>query len=111
MVNSEFVKDIKKGLDKVSIGQEFPPGAPRRYEPECGVNKHNERVHRESRYADHYKNLPFTFSKPPKPKGRSTYIVCDNCGQVTNGTTATVGIVCENCKKFSTVTEINDREG
>lgn len=111
MVNSEFIKDVKKGLDKVSIRQELPPGTPRRYEPEGGVGKLNERIHRESRYVDHYKNMPFTFRKPPKPKGRSNYVACDNCGHVSCGTTVTVGVICRKCNQFSTVTKIDDWQG
>lgn len=103
----QFKRDISKGLAKEPLNQVLTPGAtPRRYEPECGVQKHNERIHRESKYADSHKNLPFSFRKPPKPKGRSTYVKCDNCGHITTGTTATVGIICVECNKFSTVTEV-----
>jgi len=107
-MNNQFTKDIQKGIIKEPIKQVLDPGStPRRYEPESGIKKHNERIHRESRYVDEHKKLPFTFSKPPKPKGRSALVSCDNCGFVTSGTTATVGIVCRNCKKFSTVTEVD----
>lgn len=107
-MNQEFVKDVKKAVSNSSIKQELPPGSPRRYEPEVGVKKHNERIHRESKYADTHKNLPFTFRKAAKPIGRNTYVKCDNCGHITSGTTATVGIVCNNCKKFSSVSKIED---
>lgn len=105
-MNSQFVSDISKSIAGTPINQECSPGSPRRYEPEMGVKKHNERIHRESKYADDCKNLPFSFSKPYKAKGRTTYIKCDNCGHITSGTTNTVGIICNECKKFSTVTEV-----
>lgn len=111
-MNEQFVKDVASSVTKEPINQRLSPGSPRRYEPEMGLKKHRERIHRESKQADDWKNLPFTFSKPPKPKGRSTYIRCDNCGHITSGTTATVGIICKECGKFSSVTEVDlDREG
>ena len=105
-MNSEFLKDLKKGIDNSSINQRLSPGSPRRYEPNAGIRKHNERIHKESKAADNFKNLPFSFRKPPKPKGGSAYLKCNNCGHITNGTTVTVGIICDNCKKFSLVTEV-----
>ena len=108
MVNSNFIKDLQKGVKKEPLNQVLSPGAtPRRYEPIDGIKKHNERIHKESKYADDHKNLPFNFSKPPKPRGRTTYIKCDNCGHVTAATSVTVGIICNECKKFSTVTEVD----
>ena len=106
-MNNQLLKDIVKGIKQEPINQTLPAGStPRRYEPEVGVRRHNERIHRESKYADEFKNLPFKFSKPPKPRGTSTYIVCDSCGYITNGTSVTVGIICPECKKFSTVSEV-----
>lgn len=107
-MNNEFFKDIKKHVKNTSLNQELAPGAtPRRYEPATGINKHNERIHRESKVADG-KNLPFAFSKPSKPKGRSTYVKCNNCGYIASATTATCGIICPECKKFSAVSEVED---
>lgn len=105
-MNNEFFKDVAKHVKNTSLDQESP-GQGRRYEPALGEKKHRERIHKESQRADNM-NLPFAFRKPPKPKGRSTYIKCDNCGYITSGTTATCGIVCPECKKFSTVTEVVD---
>jgi hypothetical protein len=106
-MNKQFVKDLAKGVGNTQLNQVLPAGAtPRRYEPEAGIRKHNERIHRESKYADDHKNLPFSFRKPYKPKGCSAYIQCDNCGHVTSGTSATVGIICNECGKFSSVTEV-----
>jgi ribosomal protein S27E len=107
MVNSEFIKDVKKGLEKNKINQVLDPGVtPRRYEPNGGISRHNNRIHKESKYADEYKNLPFSFRKPPKAKGRPTYVKCDNCGHITSGSSVTVGIICKECNTFSTVTEV-----
>ena len=107
-MNNEFVKDLKKGVaQSPSLNQILDPGTPRRYEPSSGIKKHRERIHKESRVADEYKNLPFKFRKPPKPKGSMAYLKCNNCGHVTIATTVTVGIICNNCKKFSTVTEVD----
>ena len=106
MANSELVKDITKDIKNTTIRQELPPGTPRRYEPDMGVGKHNKRIHKESRYTDTYKNMPFSFRKPPKPIGKSVAVKCDNCGDIKYGTTATVGIICNACGKFSSVTEV-----
>ena len=107
MVNAQFKKDLSKYVKSTAVNQELTPGStPRRYEPHGGVNKHNERIHRESKYADSHKDLPFSFRKPPKPKGVSLYVQCDNCGHIISATTATVGMICKECKKFSSVTEV-----
>lgn len=110
-MNEQFINDVKKNLKRTPLNQELTPGStPRRYEPAGGLKRHNERIHRESKQTDDYKNLPFTFRKPPKPKGRSTYIKCDNCGYILSGTTATVGVICPECGQFSTVTEVIEDE-
>jgi hypothetical protein len=86
---------------------ELRPGVtPRRWEPEGGTHKLNQRIHKESKFADSHKKLPFSFRKPVKAKGRSSLIQCDNCGAVTCGTTMTVGIICKQCNKFSSVSEV-----
>lgn len=109
-MNKNFERAVKKYVKETPLNQELSPGAtPRRYEPTGGVNKHNARIHRESKVADQ-KGLDFTFRKPPKPIGRTTYIRCDSCNYVTSGTTATVGFICPECKKFSTVSEVEDNE-
>lgn len=96
----------KHTFDGMGIGELRPGVTPRRYEPEGGVGKLNERIHRESKFADTHKNLPFSFRKPYKPVGRASAVQCDNCGNITYGTSATVGIICKKCNKFSTVTEV-----
>lgn len=110
-MNKNFVKDVARSVKNAPLNQELSPGStPRRYTPAGGERAHREKIHRESKHADDWGNLPFTFSKPPKPKGRSTYIRCDNCGYVTGGTVVTVGMICPECNKFSTVTEVTDGE-
>lgn len=93
-------------FDDAGIGELRPGVTPRRWEPEGGVGKLNERIHRESKQIDTHKNLPFSFRKPYKPLGRNSIVQCDNCGSITHGTSATVGIICKKCSKFSTVTEV-----
>jgi formylmethanofuran dehydrogenase subunit E len=106
-INQQYIKDLQKGITNASSSnQELSAGSGRRYEPSLGTRKHNERIHHESKRADHYKNLPFTFSKPPKARGSLTYVRCNNCGNVTPATTVTVGIICKKCNKFSSVTEV-----
>ena len=105
----QLQRDISKKLKSQPLNQELSPGSTaRRWTPPGGLKKHREKIHQESKFADDNKDLPFTFSKPSKPKGRSTYIKCNNCGYITSGTTVTVGIVCPECKKFSTVTEVEN---
>ena len=105
-MNSNFNKAVERYVKSTPLNQELSPGStPRRYEPTGGVNKHNARIHKESKVADS-KNLEFTFRKPHKPKGGSTYVQCNNCGYIISATTVTVGMICPECKKFSTVTEV-----
>jgi len=107
-MNEQLERDIARHVKNTPLDQELSPGStPRRYEPTGGVNKHNARIHRESEVSDQ-KNLDFNFRKPPKPVGRSAYVQCDNCGYMTSATTATAGIICPECKKFSTVTGVTD---
>lgn len=85
---------------------ELDPGSTkRRWTPEGGVKKHNERIHRDSRLVDHHKNLPFTFSKPTRG-GRSKFVKCTNCGYTTCVSKNTVGMICSQCKKYVTVEEV-----
>lgn len=105
MVNKEFTKDVKKYLDNANVSPELAPGSPRRYEPTGGVNKHNARIHKESEFADKYKNLPFEFSKPKKAK-RSTVKLCGNCEQPVYVAENCVGVICRACGKYASVVEV-----
>lgn len=93
-------------FDDIGIGELRPGVMPRRWEPEEGIGKLNQRIHKESKFADTYKNLPFSFRKPFKALGRKSMVKCDNCGNIICCTTATTGIICSKCNKFSTVTEV-----
>ena len=91
----------------LGVGELRPGVTPRRWEPEGGVTKLNERIHKESKFADDYKNLPFSFKKPKKFLSCNTRMSCDNCGTIIYGTCSTVGVICRSCGKFSTVSEVN----
>jgi hypothetical protein len=107
-MNEQFNRDVAKYIKETPLNQELAPGStPRRYEPVDGIGKHNKRIHKESKVSDS-KNLEFNFRKPFKSKGRHTYVQCDNCGYITSATTTTCGMICPECKKFSTVTEVED---
>ena len=111
MANSEYVKDISKGISTTPLKQILEPGTtPRRYEPEGGVNRLNSRIHKESKYMDSHGNLPFSFRKPLKPKGRNAYVMCDNCGHVIYASSITVGMICRSCNEYSSVTEVELNE-
>lgn len=112
MVNDQLVKDMTKALVNSDLGgsRELEPGAtPRRYEPNGGINKHNERIHKESAQMDKNGNLPFSFSKPyTGSKARPATVQCDNCGAFHSGNVNTVGIVCRTCNTYSSVSPVED---
>lgn len=43
---------------------------------------HREKIHKESKFADDNKNLPFTFSKPKKPKPNRDAYQCSECSRI-----------------------------
>ncbi len=107
-MNDVISKNIGNYLKSSDLGgsRELNPGElGRRYEPIGGLNKHNERIHRESRQFDKYSKLPFEFSKPKKSLPDKT-VKCLNCGNITRGTSNTVGIICTKCNVFSKVEEV-----
>jgi len=89
-----------------NIGELSPGATDRRYLPKGGVRKHRDRIHKESKFADNYKNLSFKFSKPKKSRRKSTHLKCDACGRLFLGSEITVGIICPKCKKFSTASKV-----
>lgn len=89
-----------------NIGELSPGATPRRWEPECGINKLRSKIHRESKFADQHKDLPFMFSKP-KRSGRKEYMECVNCGHVVHLSVNTVGIICNECKTYNDVKEVS----
>lgn len=105
-MNKRFVKDVSKVIDSTQVGELSPGSTERRYEPEGGIRKHNERIHRESKQFDNHGNLPFTFSKPKKLSS-SKYVECSNCGHIARVQKATVGMICSECKTYSSVKEVS----
>jgi formylmethanofuran dehydrogenase subunit E len=91
--------------EDLGIGELSPGSTERRWEPEGGVGRHREKIHRESRHADEFKNLPFKFSKPRKA-GRRHYVKCVKCGEIFYVSVNTVGIVCKNCNAYVSVEEV-----
>jgi hypothetical protein len=88
------------------MGRLAPGTTKRRWEPEEGIRKHNEKIHRESKYVDEHKNLPFKFSKPKKPK-RTCYVECVECGSIYCVPINTVGVVCKQCDKYVSTKEVS----
>lgn len=85
---------------------ELDPGmTKRRWDPEGGVRAHNERIHRESKFADEHKKLPFSFSKPSRHK-KSKTVKCGECGHVVSVPKNTIGMICNECKKYVSVEEV-----
>lgn len=79
----------------------------RRWVPPGGLKKHNEKIHRESKIADNYKKLPFTFSKPMKDK-RHAWFECVECGKAISVPVNTVMCVCSDCKKVTKVVKVKN---
>lgn len=93
--------------EDLCVGELSPGITKRRWEPEGGIGKHNGRIHSESRFVDHHKNLPFTFSKPGHSKKTKT-IRCSSCGYKTFVSVNTVGMICNSCGKYAAVEEVID---
>jgi len=89
------------------MGELSPGSTPRRWVPEGGIKKHNEKIHRESKIADKYKNLPFQFSKPPKNK-RHEWFECVECGRIIAAPINTIMYACPDCKKATKVERIKE---
>lgn len=98
-------KDFKVD-GNLGVGELSPGATPRRWEPEGGINKHKERIHRESAHVDAHGNLPFTFSKPRKA-GRRQYMECESCGHIVHVSVNTVGIICGECNAYVSVKEVS----
>ncbi|KKM97156.1 hypothetical protein LCGC14_1170840 [marine sediment metagenome] len=87
---------------------ELSPGATgRRWIPEGGERKHNEKIHRESKFADDHKNLPFELSRPPR-RGKHVSYVCVGCGYTLFARKNTVMIACPDCKKATKAVRIDE---
>ena len=99
---------VEKSILNSNLGgsrELFPGEVGRRFEPEGGVKKLNERIHRESSYIDSNSNLPFSFSKPKK-SGRKEIKKCSSCGELIHTSINTVGFICRNCGKFVTAERV-----
>lgn len=83
-----------------------PGSTKRRWDPEGGVTQHREKIHKETKFADEHKNLPFTFSKPPRNKKHDIF-KCTGCGNIVSVPSNTVMIVCRSCKKACKVESVN----
>ena len=94
---------IKGGFN---MGRLAPGTVGRRYVPEGGLQRHRDRIHRESKQYDNM-NLPFTFSKPMR-SGKSIVVECTNCGHITSAPKNTIGIICNWCSKYSSVKEVRE---
>jgi len=93
----------KENLENLGGSKELSAGTMnRRFEPIDGLKKHNERIHRESKYVDSNLNLPFSFSKPKK-SGRTEVKKCSGCGKLVLVPINTVGMICKECGKFEKV--------
>jgi hypothetical protein len=79
------------------MGELGPGSTPRRWLPERGETKLRHKIHKESKIADDYKNLPFEFSKPPKNK-RHELFECVECGHLFYAPVNTIMCVCKGCK-------------
>jgi len=77
----------------------------RRWIPEGGLRRHNDKIHRESKFADDYKNLPFSFSKPQKGK-KTLLFKCVVCGRCLYAPVNTFMYICPVCKKVTKVERI-----
>lgn len=77
----------------------------RRWVPEGGLQKHRDKIHKESKVADN-KNLPFTFSKPIRKS--YTLFECVECGKVISASKNTYMLACSECKKLTKVRKINE---
>jgi len=53
------------------------------------------------------KNLPFNFSKPPKPLGRCVSVWCPTCGTTASVTKTTIMVGCPKCNVLYDVTSEN----
>jgi rubrerythrin len=84
------------------MGELSPGSTKRRWVPEGGEKKLREKIHRESKFADDYKKLPFTFSKPPRNK-KHRWFECTACGRILEAPINTIMCVCPICKKVTEV--------
>jgi len=78
----------------------------RRWIPEGGIGKHNDKIRKESKIADS-KNLPYTISRPPIRKSY-TWFECEKCGHVFNAPKGTIMVICSECNKLTNARVLNE---
>jgi len=86
-------------------GELSPGSTPRRWVPEGGERRLRDKIHKESKFADDNKNLPFSFSKP-KHLGSQVLFKCSECDNVFLASKNTVMCICSKCKKASKVDRV-----
>ena len=87
-------------------GELSPGSTPRRWLPEGGERRLRDKIHRESKFADSHKNLPFSFSKP-KRLGKQVLFRCLECGHTFLASKNTVMCICSTCKKATKVERVD----
>ena len=88
-------------------GELSPGSTPRRWIPEGGERRLRDKIHKESKFAEDHKNLPFSFSKPRR-LGSQVLFRCSECGHVFLASKNTVMCICSKCKKAAKVERINE---
>ena len=82
------------------------PGASKREAPQAqvrGSKAYRDKIHRESKFADAHKNLPFTFSKPKKDLPINTEAMCEHCGKDVLVSKRTYSWICRGCNRLAHV--------
>jgi len=88
------------------MGVELDPGTTdRRWIPDGGLQRHRDKIHKESKLTDDHMNLPFEFSKPRKG-GKRDWFECVECGRELFESVNTVMCACPVCKKATKVERI-----
>lgn len=91
--------------DKIGTAHENSPHREAPNKHIKGTKKYKEMIDRDSKNADRYKNLPFTFNKPPKrtqPR-RDVFMVCTKCQHVGLVNKYTAGKICGKCSLYTSV--------
>jgi len=79
---------------------ELSPGSTKpRWEPEQGFKKWREKIHKESKFADDHKDLPYKFFVPRRYC--RVAVRCTECGYTFTGSRNTVMVICPECKELT----------
>ena len=95
--------------DKIGTSYENSPNREAPNKQERGSKKYKKMIDRDSKNVDRWKNLPFTFSKPPKrTRPREDILhLCDHCEHVSLVSKNRAGQSCRGCKKYTSVNKTN----